>query len=550
MLTFQVVSRAARVPAVPKNRPRRISREWLAVLHIFIGINIAAVIFVPAVIFLHFSDAIFILLPVLMSITISQARRFNRNLPLGGTPRYILFTICLAFAYCGVVVAIELPTHQGSGLSHTVLICTTLTWAIILEPARAYFQSHIEQRFNTYDRTISKVIEDFTSTLREEIDLTQLREHFLAVIEQAIHPYSISLWLLKLRQQETELAEITFENDDPFLLSLLSHPKALEIERLHLDSPALRAVRKSEEEIALPLVSQGALLGLLLLGPRLNGQAYVREDFALLNTLAAQFAPALRVAHVVQEQQEQVRERERIEQELRTAQAIQHAFLPKEVPELPGWQLAPYYKPAREVGGDFYDFLPFENGSLGLVIGDVTGKGVPAALVMATVHTMLRAAAQETSSPGDVLARVNDLLAAEIPQGMFVTCFYALLDPRSGHLCYANAGHEPPYRQQAGKASELLATGMPLGMLPGSRYEEQEATLAPGESLLFFSDGLVEAHNSNREMFGLPRLQSLLAAHADGSPLIDFVRDELQRFTGEDWEQEDDVTLLMVRRTA
>ncbi len=228
MLTFQVVSRAARVPAVPKNRPRRISREWLAVLHIFIGINIAAVIFVPAVIFLHFSDAIFILLPVLMSITISQARRFNRNLPLGGTPRYILFTICLAFAYCGVVVAIELPTHQGSGLSHTVLICTTLTWAIILEPARAYFQSHIEQRFNTYDRTISKVIEDFTSTLREEIDLTQLREHFLAVIEQAIHPYSISLWLLKLRQQETELAEITFENDDPFLLSLLSHPKALE----------------------------------------------------------------------------------------------------------------------------------------------------------------------------------------------------------------------------------------------------------------------------------------------------------------------------------
>src|SRR5207244_13409835 len=115
-------------------------------------------------------------------------------------------------------------------------------------------------------------------------------------------------------------------------------------------------------------------------------------------------APALRVAHMVQEQQIQVRERERIEQELRTAQAIQHAFLPKDVPDLPGWQLIPYYQPAREVGGDFYDFLPFEDGQLGLVIGDVTGKGIPAALVMTATRTMIRTAAQGTLSPSEVFA--------------------------------------------------------------------------------------------------------------------------------------------------
>jgi serine phosphatase RsbU (regulator of sigma subunit) len=251
---------------------------------------------------------------------------------------------------------------------------------------------------------------------------------------------------------------------------------------------------------------------------------------------------------MVQEQKRQVRERERIEQELRTAQAIQHAFLPKDVPAFPGWQLAPYYRPAREVGGDFYDFLPFEDGQLGFVIGDVTGKGVPAALVMATVHTMLRTAVQGMTSPGEVLARVNDLLAAEIPAGMFVTCFFMLLDPKSGRLCYANAGHELPYRRHDGSVAELWATGMPLGMLPGSSYEEYEASLAPGEDLLFYSDGLVEAHNPSREMFGFPRLKTLLETHADGASLIDVLLGELKHFTGEGWEQEDDVTLVTLQR--
>ena len=132
---------------------------------------------------------------------------------------------------------------------------------------------------------------------------------------------------------------------------------------------------------------------------------------------------------MVEAQRVQVRGRERIEQELRTARAIQHAFLPRDVPALPGWQLKAYYQPAREVGGDFYDFLPLADGRVGIVIGDVSGKGVPAALVMTTVHTMLRAAVQATLAPGEILARVNSLLAAEIPTGMFVTCFLALLDP-------------------------------------------------------------------------------------------------------------------------
>jgi serine phosphatase RsbU (regulator of sigma subunit) len=230
-------------------------------------------------------------------------------------------------------------------------------------------------------------------------------------------------------------------------------------------------------------------------------------------------------------------------------QAIQHAFLPKDVPVLAGWQLMPYYQPAREVGGDFYDFLPFTDGRLGIVIGDATGKGMPAALVMATVHTVLLTAVQGMNAPGEILERVNNLLAAEIPTGMFVTCFFALLDPKSWRLFYANAGQDLPYRLHKDGISELWATGMPLGMIPGSRYEEQEVIVAPGDSLLFYSDGLVEAHNSKREMFDTPRLKALLEEHAKGASLIEVLLSELTRFTGKGWEQEDDVTLLTLERT-
>jgi serine phosphatase RsbU (regulator of sigma subunit) len=301
-----------------------------------------------------------------------------------------------------------------------------------------------------------------------------------------------------------------------------------------------------------PLVSQGELIGLLNLGPRLSQQEYSADDRKLLSDLATQTAPAVRVAQLVRQQQQEAKERERIEQELKVARLIQQTLLPKTLPEIPGYDVAAYYQPAREVGGDFYDFLTLEDGRLGLVVGDVTDKGVPAALVMATTRTMLRAAAQRLLSPGEVLQRVNDVLVQDIPPNMFVTCLYAILDPGSGRLVYANAGHDLPYRRRAGRgegAEELRARGMPLGLMPGMGYEEKEMVLNRGESVLFYSDGLVEAHDPRREMFGFPRLQGLVGAHrSGGSALISFLLAELARFTGENWEQEDDITLVTLDR--
>jgi serine phosphatase RsbU (regulator of sigma subunit)/predicted ester cyclase len=244
--------------------------------------------------------------------------------------------------------------------------------------------------------------------------------------------------------------------------------------------------------------------------------------------------------------------RERVEQELEVARSIQQASLPKEVPELEGWRISPFYQPAREVGGDFYDFHLLSEGRLGLVVGDATGKGVPAALVMSTTCGMLQLAARvlDSPSPGEVLAQVNETLVARIPQNMFVTCFYAILDPESATLRYANAGHDPPYmRRRNDAADELRARGMPLGLMAGMEYEEQGVSLSEGESVLLYSDGLVEAHDPEGEMFGFPRLRALVAGHGEKGSLADSLLEELYSFVGEGWEQEDDITLLTLRRS-
>src|ERR671917_1492597 len=349
-----------------------------------------------------------------------------------------------------------------------------------------------------------------------------------------------------------EAPEIQIASDDPILAYLASVSGVVEVDKLDLDSPALRAMKAADVKLVVPLVSQGELIGLLNLGPRLSQQEYSADDRKLLSDLATQTAPAVRVAQLVRQQQQEAQERERIEQELRVARLIQQTLLPKALPELPGYEVAAYYQPAREVGGDFYDFLTLEDGRLGLVVGDVTDKGVPAALVMATTRTMLRAAAQRLLSPGEVLQRVNDVLVQDIPPNMFVTCLYAILDPGSGRVVYANAGHDLPYRRRAGRggaAEELRARGMPLGLMPGMGYEEKEMVLERGEGILFYSDGLVEAHDPHREMFGFPRLQVLVGTHrSGGSSLIGFLLSELRRFTGEGWEQEDDITLVTLDR--
>jgi serine phosphatase RsbU (regulator of sigma subunit)/anti-sigma regulatory factor (Ser/Thr protein kinase) len=343
---------------------------------------------------------------------------------------------------------------------------------------------------------------------------------------------------------------IDIPDHDPLLAYLQSAPGPVDVAKLELESPAVTALREAGVALVVPLVSQGELIGTLNLGPRLSEQDYSTDDRRLLTTLAAQAAPAIRVAQLVRDQAAEAAEKERLAQELRVATLIQQQFLPRELPHLPHWQIAAFYGPARAVGGDFYDFVEMPDGRIGIAVGDVTDKGVPAALVMARTHSVLRAEASRLTSPGEILSRANDLLVPEMPARMFVTCLFAVLDPATGHIVIANAGHNLPFVRTGDEITELRATGMPLGLLPGIRYEEVEGVIAPDSNVLLYSDGLIEAHDADRQMFGFDRLRAALAVDDAGSELLDRLLETLNGFTGPDHEQEDDITLVTLRRSA
>jgi len=268
--------------------------------------------------------------------------------------------------------------------------------------------------------------------------------------------------------------------------------------------------------------------------------------------IAGEWSQGSGLAELTQQRLEQERiEHARVQQELEVARTIQQGSLPEGVPSLEGWHINPYYQPAKEVGGDFYEFYQLDEGRVGFAVGDVSGKGVPAALVMtATCAYLGGVAAASGSPPGEALILANEALLARIPPNMFVTCFYAILDPKSASLRYANAGHDLPYLHRNGDAEELRARGMPLGLMPGMSYEEGEVSLAEGNCILFYSDGLVEAHNPKGEMFGFPRLRALVAEHGEERSLGNLLLEEFYSFVGESWEQEDDITLLTLRRSA
>ncbi|MGI9641459.1 MAG: ATP-binding SpoIIE family protein phosphatase [Acidimicrobiia bacterium] len=347
-----------------------------------------------------------------------------------------------------------------------------------------------------------------------------------------------------------EAPSIPIPDSDPFALHLLSVAGPVELATVPTESPTVDALMEAGIELVVPLIGQGQLMGALYLGPRLSDQPYSTDDRKLLASLAGQVAPAMRVAQLVQEQQAEAKERERIQQELKVAALIQQTLLPKELPEIAGWTIDAFYRPARAVGGDFYDFIPLEDGRLGVVIGDVTDKGVPAALVMATCRSMLRAAAQAHNEPGRVLTEVNEALVPEIPPAMFVTCLYAIVDTDTGSTVFANAGHNLPYVRTGDGVVELRATGMPLGLMRGMPYEEQHHTLSVGEVMVLTSDGITEAHNADGEMYGFSRLLAQVGTSSVAGAAVSSLITDLEQFTGPDAEQEDDITVVAVRRTS
>ena len=242
--------------------------------------------------------------------------------------------------------------------------------------------------------------------------------------------------------------------------------------------------------------------------------------------------------------------KERMESELKIAHALQGAILPKTLPENPTYSGHAVMTPAREMGGDFYDFFTLDDGRLSLVMADVSGKGVPAAFFMAIARTVMRAAAARYPNPGPCLQEVNDAICEQNPQDLFVTLFYGILDPKTGEFVYANAGHNPPFVvKHPSEVSPLPMTGgMAVGVMPGTPYDEDAMTLAPGDTMFLYTDGITEAMNVEQEEFTEARLEAVLAEARDlpVDSVLENVTSAVVKFVGEA-EQSDDITCIVLR---
>jgi serine phosphatase RsbU (regulator of sigma subunit)/GAF domain-containing protein len=254
--------------------------------------------------------------------------------------------------------------------------------------------------------------------------------------------------------------------------------------------------------------------------------------------------------------QRDVVRRERLEQEMQMARQIQRTFLPSEIPELNGWELRVYWQPAREVAGDFYDFFRLPGNRLGVVIADVADKGMPAALFMTLVRTVLRATIQQAEAPGDVLTRVNNILVPDSEQGMFVTVFYLILCQDTGDLFYANAGHNPPllFRHKDKEIVNLGKGDIALGVLSDSHYRNMSLNLSSGDFLVLYTDGITEAFSPREEMYGVKGLRETIRVALKDSPdysaeqLLQGIDQSVQVFVGDSLPA-DDMTLVVLHKT-
>lgn len=297
---------------------------------------------------------------------------------------------------------------------------------------------------------------------------------------------------------------------------------------------------------ALPLIANTELVGAMVIGVNHQSKMPEGRNLSILVGIAQQTALAVDNARLSRE----AMARQRLDQELTLARDIQTSFLPKESPRVAGWGLAAAWQAARQVGGDFYDFIALRDGRYGLVIADVADKGVPAALFMALTRTLMRAVAFTGRAPADALSRVNELILADSHSDLFVTMFYTVWNPATGELVYANAGHNPPILVRAdGSLSELQTHGIALGVIDHIAPEGSVVQLLPGDVLLLYTDGITDALRQDDQEFGLQRLKAVVMASHElpADQMVSGIMDAVRNFAGNE-PPFDDQTIVVVKR--
>lgn len=300
--------------------------------------------------------------------------------------------------------------------------------------------------------------------------------------------------------------------------------------------------------MCVPLKVKEDHLGAIYVDNSLQAGLFTEDDLDLLAAIASSAATAIENARLYQV----AIEKGRMERELQIAHRVQSSLIPQEIPQVSGWDFSARWIPAREVAGDFYDFIDGDEGKLGLVIADVVDKGMPAALFMAFSRSTIRNNVLRMPTPKDGIAEVNNLICADSVYGMFITMVYCQIKPDSGEVTYVNAGHNPPllYRSDKNELIELSRTGIPLGVTEETSYDQESRTLDSGDFILFYTDGICDAVDSQGEEFGMERVQKVLLGHRQQSAeeILAALEQASIDFTGST-APFDDITMLIAKST-
>jgi serine phosphatase RsbU (regulator of sigma subunit) len=498
---------------------------------------------------------------VLLLSPVSFAYAFNRYRLLEvegrlrrGTRYMAAFVAVMGgIAGFGFLIGLILRRFLGESAGNLALFLSVLAAFGVLPLLRGA-QRFLERTFYPERRRLRQLIHDFLSTAASLADKhafwTQLEERLRDGLRvEGVYPLLRSPADGRFRLRDHQATPFGAQSE--LAARLERDPRPLMLDEV----VASRVVRLSAEEaewiarhrvaLVLPLIAHGRLIGLLGLGMKTEQEDYAPEELRILDSLTAQVAVSAENIRLLEENVD----KRRLEEQLQMARRIQRGFLPRQIPPTAGLEVAASTRFCLEVAGDYYDIIPLSGGETVLAVGDVSGKGAGAALLMANLQASLRTAVGVGAPLSEVVGRINELIVGNTPPEDYITFFVAVFDPQHRRLAYVNAGHNPPLLRRAGGRIEALDMGgLILGFMNEVRYEQASVALAPGDLLLLYTDGVSEAMNAAEEEFGEARLRAFLE-RPNGLPPADaltLLEREVLQFHGHG-ALEDDFTLLLAR---
>lgn len=451
-------------------------------------------------------------------------------------------------------------------LQKTLIILAGITAYFTIRRVGDRLRTWVDRSFFRESYDAENVLTELSEQVRSMVEPRPLLETVAARISETLHVPQVAVLLdgsgvfsPSLALGYATVPGVTFGSKSGTALLLKSQKEPARVFLNDRDSWVYREEGVNDEErgklatlrteLLLPLAVRDKLLGFISLGAKRSEEPYTGSDMRLLKSVATQTGLALENANLMQTIAEEVAHRERLNREVEIAREVQERLFPQKLPPIAGLDYAGHCRPALGVGGDYYDFLALPNGRLGIAIGDVSGKGIAAALMMASLQASLRGEA--TRAPDTLaaaLSNVNHLVYEASSSNRYATFFYGQYDPATGKLDYVNAGHNPPMLFQQGELVRLEEGGMVIGLLPFSQYQQGSVTIRPGDWLVAFTDGISEAMNENDDEWGEERLIEAIRAYGgcSANELMTNLFEEATAFAGSA-PQHDDMTLVVVR---